>query len=58
MCAEALGQVAQEHPSVAIGSYPKTDDSQAYGVKISLTSRDQEALQAAAAAVKERIDIL
>ena len=53
--AEALTKVAGEHPSVTIGSYPRTEQSQAYGVKLTLQSRDQAALEAASKAVLEKI---
>lgn len=43
---------------MAIGSYPRTSEERAYGVKISVTSRDEDALKAAEAAIRGEIDIL
>lgn len=53
--AEALTKVAETYPAVTIGSYPRTEQSQTYGVKLILQSRDQAALEAASKAVQEEI---
>ena len=53
--AEPLTAIAKDFPAVTIGSYPSTDESQDYGVKLSLQSRDKEALEAAAAAIRKNI---
>lgn len=55
--AEALTKVAADHPGVTIGSYPKTEESQKYGVLLTLQSRDQAALEAASKAVQESIEV-
>ena len=53
--AAALTKVAEEYPAVTIGSYPRTEQSQTYGVKLILQSRDQAALKAASEAVQAEI---
>jgi len=55
--AEALTKIASAHPGVTIGSYPKTEESQKYGVLLTLQSRDTAALEAASMAVQKDIDV-
>lgn len=45
--AERLGQIAENHPTVTIGSYPFVRDG-AFGTNIVIRSQDKEALQDAA----------
>lgn len=54
-CAEALTKVAEEFPAVTLGSYPRTDPSQSYSVKLVLQSRDKDALDKAVQAVQQNI---
>ena len=57
--ADTLSEIAQEFPTVSIGSYPNASgDYSKYKVKISLSSRDQEALAAAMQAVRARLECL
>ena len=49
--AEDLRAIAREYPGVAIGSYPRFE--QVHRVKISITGRDHEQVQAALRAVEE-----
>lgn len=53
--AAALTKIAEEFPTVTIGSYPRTDQTQTYGVKLILQSRDEAALQAASKAIEKDI---
>lgn len=53
--AEALTKVAADFPAVTIGSYPRTEQDQMYGVKLILQSRDKDALEAASKAVQKDI---
>ncbi|MBO0903937.1 competence/damage-inducible protein A [Jiella sp. MQZ13P-4] len=48
---DALAAIAREHPKVVIGSYPKFDGSR-YSTEIVIRSRDEAAIDAAAAAVE------
>ncbi len=64
--ADAVAAVAAAHPTVAIGSYPCTSGPEeqppsgppgpaSYKVKLTFTSRDQAALEAALAAAHEAL---
>lgn len=58
-CADPLREVAKQHPGVNIGSYPNVaqcTDAQTFRVRLQLESRDQRALDAAAAAVTAAIE--
>ena len=55
--ADPLTEVAKDFPSVTIGSYPRTEETEDYGVKIQLQSRDDQALKAAADAICERVKV-
>ena len=52
--AERLGQIAEEHPDVSIGSYPFVRDG-AFGTNIVLRSQDNGAMQDAAIKVRDLI---
>lgn len=52
--AEALDAVVAAWPTVEIGSYPRTDAAE-YQVKVTLDGRDREAVDAATAALCERL---
>ena len=57
--ANALSEIAQAFPDVSVGSYPNASgDYSEYKVKVSLSSRDPEALAAAVEAVRERLECL
>eukprot|EP01026_Neomeris_dumetosa_P014994 TRINITY_DN15602_c0_g1_i3.p2 TRINITY_DN15602_c0_g1~~TRINITY_DN15602_c0_g1_i3.p2 ORF type:complete len:290 (-),score=29.25 TRINITY_DN15602_c0_g1_i3:173-1021(-) len=52
--AQKLGEIAQEFPTVSIGSYPNTNpQDDRFLVQVKFTSRDQEALQNAVQKAKE-----
>lgn len=56
--AEALTAVAAAHPTVNIGSYPNVKaDATDYKVKLQFNCRDAAAVEAAVAAVRERLDV-
>ena len=56
--ADALRAVAEAHAAgVAIGSYPATKSGAQYTTKITVSSRDPEALAAATEAVRSAIDV-
>ena len=52
-----MTKVASAHPEVTIGSYPKTEESQKYGVKLTLQSRDTAALEKASEDVRQNIHV-
>lgn len=54
--AEGLRQVADAHPLVAIGSYPSFSSSE-YKVKLTIESKDNRALEAAAADLMSVLDM-
>ncbi|KAJ8909188.1 hypothetical protein NDN08_005881 [Rhodosorus marinus] len=49
--AESVGKIANKYPQVAIGSYPRTDKTHKYNVKITLEADDQAQVEAAASEV-------
>jgi molybdopterin-biosynthesis enzyme MoeA-like protein len=52
--ADALDRVVAAWPTVEIGSYPHID-APGYHVKITLDGRDRDAVEAAAADLRERL---
>ena len=55
--AKIFSEVADKHPQVRMGSYPNTDsEDNRFRVKLQLESRNEDQLQKATQAVKDRID--
>jgi len=54
--ADALREIAGRFPDVSIGSYPKTQDSQAYTTKLCFEGRNAASVEAAVAEAKAAFD--
>jgi molybdopterin-biosynthesis enzyme MoeA-like protein len=54
---EALRAIAEAHPTVQIGSYPKTTDEQHYTTKLCFEGRDQADVAAAVVAAREAFEL-
>ena len=55
--AQALRDIAAEHPDVRIGSYPNTSDAQDYQVKLQLEARRQDVLDRAKQATMDALTV-
>ncbi len=55
--AQALRDIAAEHPDVRIGSYPSTADGQGYSVKLQLEARSQDLLDKAKNAISNALTV-
>jgi len=56
--AETITRIASAHPTVAIGSYPATTADAPYATKLTLDSRDLDALEHAFQAMIASVDVL
>ena len=58
-CSGPLLEIVGQHPTVQVGSYPNTGKpgAGAYGVKIQLSGRSSDALEAAVTAIRGRLEV-